>query len=150
MATDVEICLCALLFLKIPVECLECFTAFVLFFFFLVSMVKSRERKRLDRYSDKIKDIVCRTVYVLYTYLCNDSSVPLVFCFLCLVTYQVIIPLSTQMPSRWLAVMFFYKGTDLLMFLHWKMRFVCKCMPLKCMLQVLCMHILSYLFFRSP
>lgn len=61
---------------------------FFFFFFSFVSIVRSRERKRLNRYSDKIKGIVCRTVYILCTYLCNDSSVPLVFCSLCLVTYQ--------------------------------------------------------------
>lgn len=83
---------------------------FFFFFFSFVSIVRSREWKRLNRYSDKIKGIVCRTVYILCTYLCNDSSVPLIFCSLCLVTYQAIIPISTQMPSRWLAVIFFIRA----------------------------------------
>lgn len=80
------------------------------FFFSFVSIVRSREWKRSNRYSDKIKGIVCRTVYILCTYLCNDNSVPLIFCSLCLVTYQAILPISTQMPSRWLAVIFFIRA----------------------------------------
>lgn len=85
MATHVYICLCALLSFK---NTCGMFTElFVSQLFFCVSIVGSRKRKRLKGCIHKRRGIVCRTMYVLCTHLCNDYSVLLISCFLHVVTY---------------------------------------------------------------
>lgn len=70
MANHVEICVCTLVPFK---NMCGMFTeSSVTELFSCVSIVRNRERKRWKRYIHKIKGIVCTTMYVLCTYLCDD------------------------------------------------------------------------------
>lgn len=107
-------------------------------------MMKRRVRKR--------NGIVCRTMYILCIYLCHNCSVPLVTYFLHIVTYLSSYYSCLITDAKSVAICeAFYNGNDLLMSLHFKMRFElfdCKCMSSKHTLKILCMHIISYSFFR--